>query len=258
MPGEKGFLSVLVVALVASTAYYLPNATGGSPARSASSTLAQGSASVGGSAAAANGPRREDAISLLTDHFGITTGGGVDDSLESPQVASRLRGLGLPAAQMTLEFLVATVPDPIDSNARWQFDPIYDSIQRAVSARGYSLDRFYIPDWDPTRDPDAGQRTSGGLHERLPGVVLFRRNGNEFLAVLLVFETATAGVHPIALRRDADGRGVVGRLPGHAAGRGRALQRVAVVERHPDPGAGLFGLDTVHRRRDRCRACHLS
>ena len=200
MPGEKGFLSLLVVALVAGTAYYVPNAMGGPPARSSSAALAQGSASGSASAAAVNGPRREDAISLLAEHFGITTG-GVDDTLESPRVASRLSGLGLPAAHMTLEFLVATVPDPIDSNARWQFDPIYDSIQRAVSARGYSLDRFYIPDWDPTRNPDAGQRTAGDLHERLPGVVLFRRNGNEFLAVLLVFETATGGVHPIALRR---------------------------------------------------------
>src|SRR6266550_3975750 len=117
MPGEKEFLSLLVVVLVAGSAYYLPNATGGAPIRAGFSAAgAQGSAS-GGAAAAANGPRREDVISLLTEHFGITGDRGVDDALESPQVASRLRGLGLPAA-MSLEFLIATVPAPINSNAR--------------------------------------------------------------------------------------------------------------------------------------------
>ena len=198
MPGEKGFLSLLVVVLVAGTAYYLPSSAGSAARSTASAVVAPVATSVSGGASDNRSPRREDAISLLAEHFGKAD--LVDETTENPDVVGRLKALRLPG-NIAVEFLIATVPDPIDSNARWQFDPIYDSIQRAVSAKGYSFDRFYIPDWDPSRNPDADQRRVGGLHERLPGVVLFRRNDNAFLVVLLAFETATGGVHPIALRR---------------------------------------------------------
>ncbi len=102
----------------------------------------------------------------------------------------------------SVAFLVALVPDPIDSNGRWQFDPLVDALQRATAESGYVLDRFALPDWDPTVDPE--RRTASERHAREPGAILFRRAAtgagrDDLLVVFLVYETATAGVHQEAL-----------------------------------------------------------
>jgi hypothetical protein len=103
---------------------------------------------------------------------------------------------------IAVDFLVATVPDPINSNASWSFDPVVGAIDRAAAASGFLLDRFYIPDWSPEPDGQSDSARPRTRHERWPGVVLFRSAGytdpfpdKRILVVSLVFETPTAGIH---------------------------------------------------------------
>lgn len=234
MPGERGVISLLFAILITGTAIYLPQAS--SPPAAAAVTAArvpvtQAPATAGAAAARREGstettPTPEqlrqvaqthgDAVTVIAAHFGLAAGPDpawfIAETLE-PQAISeglverrieRLRGLRRaitrgPSAP-AVDFVIATVPDPIDSNARWQFDPTYDAVQRAISASGYSLAGFYIPDLDLTRNPDTDARAANRLHERLPGVVLFT-NGSRLLVLFLVFETATSGVHQEAFRQ---------------------------------------------------------
>jgi hypothetical protein len=50
---------------------------------------------------------------------------------------------------LEIEFQIATVPDPIETRFGHRFDSVVDAIQVAVEARGYTLDRFYLP-WRPS------------------------------------------------------------------------------------------------------------
>ena len=45
-----------------------------------------------------------------------------------------------------VEFVVASIPDWVDSNARWLSDGMLDALQRAMVQSGYVLDRFRFPD----------------------------------------------------------------------------------------------------------------
>jgi len=209
MPGEKGFLSLILAALLAA---YLPYSAGKAGSRAPGRPSSQLAPSGEAAATAGNQTGLEDAISLVASHFGLRSvvdpataeaPSSADGSASTPDTASRLQALHVTNGA-SIEFVIATLPDPIDSNARWQFDPLYDSVQRAISASGFAFDRFYIPDWDSSQDARVDQRTAIRLHERLPGVVLFRRQADSethFLALLLVFETATGGIHQAAMRR---------------------------------------------------------
>ena len=233
MPGERGVISLLFAIVVTGTAIYLPQASSvPAVAAVASARLGaaqQAPAALGGASApreSGGTPTPEqlrqvaqthgDAVTVIAEHFALAAGPDpawfVTETLEPrplsegvvQQRVERIRSLkqsiGRGGGMPPVDFLIATVPDPIDSNARWQFDPTYDSLQRAISASGYSLARFYIPDLDPTRNPDTDARAVNRLHERLPGVVLFT-NGSRLLVLFLVFETATGGVHQEAFRQ---------------------------------------------------------
>lgn len=116
-----------------------------------------------------------------------------------------------------LQFLIASIPDYVDSNSDWMTDDLLDAIQRAANKAGFILDRFYFPD-----GPDAGVAAAGDgaplagrSHESEPGVLLFKKFDHrdlkgpdagaalehpavDMLLVFLVTETATAGVHQSA------------------------------------------------------------
>jgi hypothetical protein len=132
--------------------------------------------------------------------------------------------------------MIATVPDPVDSGSGYRFDSVVDTIQRAAEARGYVLDRYYYP-WraektqgppptGPVEGPVRGKASAAPntppvterprVWERQPGMLLFRGKfppsprgsgaGSEhrrtkLLIVFLVGETATAGIHRVALRK---------------------------------------------------------
>src|SRR5262249_20070254 len=55
-------------------------------------------------------------------------------------------------ADYEVEFLIALVPDPFDSNAGYHFDDMVDSIQRAAEEYDYVLDRYWYP-WEEARAP---------------------------------------------------------------------------------------------------------
>src|SRR5262249_41758250 len=106
------------------------------------------------------------------------------------------------------EFLIATVPDPVDSGYGYLFDQVVDAIQRAVEKKdGYILDRCWLP-WDVDRKakPKPGDPPSK-LREKNPGVLLFRHgrdkarkvNDPSLCVVFLVGETPMGGIHKQAL-----------------------------------------------------------
>ncbi len=102
------------------------------------------------------------------------------------------------------EFLIATVPDPVDSPFGNAFDQSVDAIQRAVEKKdGFILDRCWLP-WDVDRKakPKPGDPPSN-LREKQPGLLLFRHGKDKsrkvnvpaLCAVFLVGETPMGGVH---------------------------------------------------------------
>jgi hypothetical protein len=102
------------------------------------------------------------------------------------------------------EFLIATVPDPIDTPYGYAFDQAVDAVQRAVEKKdGYILDRAWLP-WEVDRKakPKPGEPPSD-LHVRKPGVLLFRHGRDRskkvdtpgLCVVFLVGETPMGGVH---------------------------------------------------------------
>jgi hypothetical protein len=106
-----------------------------------------------------------------------------------------------------LRIVIATLPDWINSNSRWTFDPMLSAVQSAAAVAGYHLTSFYLPDWDPSaRDPSSSSRQHGmrPLNESEPGAVLFRRwvprdgarqGYMDLLLVLVVGESAISGVY---------------------------------------------------------------
>ena len=103
-----------------------------------------------------------------------------------------------------VRFIVATIPDYVDSNTGWVADQSLAAIQSAMSWSGYLLDRFRLVDW--TRADQHGDNpvvNSSRLHERQPGALIFRSlqvDANELVVVLLALETPTSGVHRTAVR----------------------------------------------------------
>lgn len=108
------------------------------------------------------------------------------------------------------EYLIATVPDPIDSGYGYVFDQVVDAIQRAIEKKdGYILDRCWLP-WEIDRKakPKPGEPPSN-LRETSPGVLLFRHGRDKAMhvkdpglcVVFLVGETPMSGVHKQAFYR---------------------------------------------------------
>jgi hypothetical protein len=55
-------------------------------------------------------------------------------------------------AQLSLEFLTATLPDPSSRPLRYQFDGEIQAIQSAITASGYNLIDFAIPWVDEAKE----------------------------------------------------------------------------------------------------------
>ena len=131
------------------------------------------------------------------------------------KVVERLRAKATDDA-VDVEFLIATIPDYVDSSSGWRADSTLAAIQRAAAAAGWQIDHFSLPGWRSAETPAARGGAHDDGHDREPGGLLFRRverirspgerpHGSGFrahlLLVLLVPEAATSGLHQAALDR---------------------------------------------------------
>jgi hypothetical protein len=104
-----------------------------------------------------------------------------------------------------MDFAIALVPDPLETNLSLFFDRFVESITMGASDAGYLFDRYYYP-WDPQlarEEPDLEKRRKME-QERLirrnqPGVLVFRAVPRP-LAIFLVGETPTSGIRTEAFR----------------------------------------------------------
>lgn len=71
-----------------------------------------------------------------------------------------------------LDFMVALVPDPIDSEMPAAFDQALEGIQRGFAKSFFLFDRRWLP-WRLAGTPATKER----LHRSTPGLLLFRRDG---------------------------------------------------------------------------------
>jgi hypothetical protein len=148
--------------------------------------------------------------------------GGGDADPESDLTDAQADRLGLEirdavdASGLTIDPLIATLPDPIESHAKWMFDRYLDGLSRGITASGYVMDRFGPESWWTASGAQAAADGGGTAdtastpeplhhHEGEPGVVLFRTtDGKRLLVLLIVTETATAGVHAHAMMTALD------------------------------------------------------
>jgi hypothetical protein len=131
-------------------------------------------------------------------------------------------------SRLVHDYLIVTVPDPIDSRFGFVFDELVAVVKRALEESSYVFDRYWLP-WVLDRkklaekEPDvrvhldllgrtilgpvqnvAGE---GAFRERFPGLILFRRMPSKeeddqrvkLFMVLLVGENPTSGVDKRAL-----------------------------------------------------------
>lgn len=108
-----------------------------------------------------------------------------------------------------IETLVATIADPLDSGMGYQFDTSLSALRLGVeshvasSRAHYFRDRAFLP-WDDRSAPADKRKESEACRYTTPGLVLFRGSDAshpQLLALLLVGETPTSGVHEKALLR---------------------------------------------------------
>ena len=107
-----------------------------------------------------------------------------------------------------VDFIVATVPDYVDSNSGWLADQDLAAVQSGMVQEKFLFDRVKLVDWSRAQAGAASVLASSRLHERQPGAIIFRRVADRRVAqktvqiqvVLVVLETPTAGVHQAALR----------------------------------------------------------
>ena len=143
---------------------------------------------------------------VINEHFDVR-----DEN--PPADLARALGNQHRAGALDLRFLVATVPDPLDSALGYQFDRAADALERAVEAYGYVRDRFWLP-WRPdeARADTADEATGSDCHlhhcqTTEPGVIVFRGPAGPRPSVLILFlvgETPTTGLQKPALGRALD------------------------------------------------------
>ncbi|HVT58737.1 MAG TPA: hypothetical protein VHR45_10065 [Thermoanaerobaculia bacterium] len=128
-------------------------------------------------------------LELYREYFGLEPESG-QAAMTLAAGASALRS-AMPPSYL-LRFIVALVPDPIDTQIPSAFDQALDGIQEGLAHNSYLLDRSWVP-W-------TGAAAEGQLYHRSPGLLLFRHRAattgeDELLGVLLVGETPKRGIH---------------------------------------------------------------
>jgi hypothetical protein len=140
--------------------------------------------------------RAPDANKILSEFF------GVNDYHRTSLPKSDFR------SRYSVQFMIATIPDPIYSRLPYLFDRFLASIQRAAATDGLVLDRFYLP-WEELHNieenPSASEPSEPEPfalipYAKDPGLLLYRDpSGPRVLVLFLVGESPTAGISKNAL-----------------------------------------------------------
>ncbi len=206
--------SNLIVALLAAFALYAPLSGTNSSEQSApvaSPTPVETRATP--SPAASPKPlaleSQGEAARLLCEFLGAPAAGREGGESATSQTAGQTTGakaacllkpkLEAMKQELELDFLVATIPDPKESRLDHLFDGNLGGIQRALEAAGYVFDQYWLP-WDRIAMAATPAVTR---HLQEPGVMIFRNNensGGSALALFLVGETPTYGIHKQAFQ----------------------------------------------------------
>jgi hypothetical protein len=152
-------------------------------------------------------PRQATGFAIKTARYKITgelthPEGGEGSLLDEwPKEKTHLQGY-------RFQFLIACVPDPVDSGFGYKFDQVLEALQAALDEARFVIDRAWLP-WRLPAGGNAPPRTR--WQDRYPGLVLFRSvpeakaEGDscrkDLLALLLVGETPTAGIHKTAFAK---------------------------------------------------------
>ncbi len=137
-------------------------------------------------------------LGTATPAVGQATPGATDGASQADVVLNQFlehqnlwrEGCWQPGASARFGHLIATAPDPVDSQFGRDFDIYLGALRRGLAAEGYVLDRHYLP-WVPGG-------AEGTNHREHPGLLFFRKSeatGLRILAVFLVGESPTSGVH---------------------------------------------------------------
>ena len=117
---------------------------------------------------------------------------------------------------VTVQAMIATIPDPVHTRLPLVFDRSIEAIQLAAQAMNYAPDRYWLP-WNPQGEPewnnyDSRQKAEQDIEEKekQPGVLMFRWDGKnhealaQVLYVFLVAETPTTGINGQQFRNAVD------------------------------------------------------
>lgn len=199
--------SLLLIPLAAVLAFFLSSASSLSPPPDQTPATA----GVVDSAAAPDRPATAgptaagNAAALLYQYFGFAQQTDATKADAAGKTTVSCPSAGQSLGRYRLEFLVATLPDPKESRLNYLFDRNLDAIQRALETDGYVLDRFDLPWLDGRGKESASTEKRSDRHRREPGVILFRHRREErLLALFLVGETPTSGLHKAALEAALD------------------------------------------------------
>jgi hypothetical protein len=137
----------------------------------------------------------------IRDFFGVEYGPDLDKPKGNvAQVCVSLKNWCVPPALRSgIQFVIATVPDPVHTHLGLVFDRSIDAIQQGATSQGYLFDRaimpwqYFVPQNTEETDED---RLIRRVRESYPGLMIFRGGPNICtLFVFVVGEAPTAGIN---------------------------------------------------------------
>jgi hypothetical protein len=82
----------------------------------------------------------------------------------------------------SVDFIVATIPDYVDSNSGWMADQALAATQSAMAQENYLFDRVRLVDWSRASAGPLTVLSGSRLHERQPGAIIFRHVADQNVA----------------------------------------------------------------------------
>jgi hypothetical protein len=160
----------------------------------------------------------QEPLRLYREFFGISTPPPAKDTLtvdEHPAPGSKAEDAAndwqevkdAAGSHYKMSFLIALVPDPIDSSLAALSDQALSAIQQGYTVNDFLLDRHWLPWLD--------EAAQSRRYRQVPGVLLFRSSApiekfdNQLETVLLVGETPKFGIHKQAFQ---NALGLIARL----------------------------------------------